>query len=203
LGSFQAKTMNINKVEYCGSFHREDLCPKDGLPEFAFIGRSNVGKSSLINSLIRRKDLARVSKEPGKTQSLNFYMVDQKWYIVDLPGYGYARTSLSNRDNWRKMIDYYLKNRQTLVTAFVLIDARHPLQKADSQFMEWCATQGVPFCMIYTKADKMGPQALQQNLESIRKEMLKDWAEMPQEFVTSAETGMGREDILDFMGKLM
>ena len=91
--------MNINKVEYCGSFHREDLCPKDGLPEFAFIGRSNVGKSSLINSLIRRKDLARVSKEPGKTQSLNFYMVDQKWYIVDLPGYGYARTSLSNRDN--------------------------------------------------------------------------------------------------------
>lgn len=195
--------MKINKVEYCGSFHREDLCPKDGLPEFAFIGRSNVGKSSLINSLIRRKDLARVSKEPGKTQSLNFYKVDQNWYIVDLPGYGYARTSLSNRDNWRKMIDYYLKNRQTLVTAFVLIDSRHPLQKADSQFMEWCAAQGVPFCIIYTKADKMGPQALQQNLEGIRKEMLKDWEEMPQEFITSAETGMGREDILDFMGKLM
>lgn len=195
--------MKINKVEYCGSFHREDLCPKDGLPEFAFIGRSNVGKSSLINSLIRRKDLARVSKEPGKTQSLNFYMVDDKWYIVDLPGYGYARTSLSNRDNWRKMIDYYLKNRQTLVTAFVLIDSRHPLQKADSQFMEWCASQGVPFCIIYTKSDKMGPQALQQNLEGIRKEMLKDWEEMPQEFVTSAETGIGREDILEFMGKLM
>ncbi|HRD08790.1 MAG: ribosome biogenesis GTP-binding protein YihA/YsxC [Saprospiraceae bacterium] len=195
--------MKIVQVEYIGSYHREDLCPKDGLPEFAFIGRSNVGKSSLINNLIHRKDLARVSKEPGKTQSLNYYLVDQNWYIVDLPGYGYARTSQSNRENWIKMIHYYLKNRQTLVTAFVLLDSRHTLQKIDREFMEWCAMNGVPFCIIYTKADKMSGLALQQNLKGIETEMLKEWDSMPTTFVSSAETGVGKEDILSFIEKLM
>ncbi len=195
--------MKITHVEYIGSYHREDICPTDGLPEFAFIGRSNVGKSSLINALIHRKDLARVSKEPGKTQSLNFYKVDSKWYIVDLPGYGYARTSHSNRDNWIKMIQYYLKNRKTLVTAFVLLDSRHSLQKKDREFMEWCALNGVPFCIIYTKSDKMGPQALQQNLKGIEAEMLKDWDSMPTNFISSAESGAGREDILSFIGILV
>ncbi|MBK8700719.1 MAG: YihA family ribosome biogenesis GTP-binding protein [Saprospiraceae bacterium] len=195
--------MKVKSVTYTGSFHREDICPKDKLPEFAFIGRSNVGKSSLINMLLDKKDLARVSKQPGKTQSLNYYLVNESWYLVDLPGYGYAKSAQSMRENWRKMILYYLKNRATLVVAFVLLDGRHTLQKIDKEFMEWCAENGVPFSIIFTKADKVKKDELAQNLASIQKDLLEDWEKLPDQFVSSAETGLGQEDILNFIAHLM
>lgn len=195
--------MKIKQVDYFASYHKEEICPKDNKPEFAFIGRSNVGKSSLINMLIDRRDLARVSKEPGKTQSLNYYIVNNDWYLVDLPGYGFAKTSKSMRESWGKMIKDYLIKRKTLVTAFVLIDSRHTLQKIDKEFLEWCGENEVPFNIIYTKADKNKALALQSNIESIENELLNTWEELPNRFVSSAEEKKGKEDILSFIGDLL
>jgi GTP-binding protein len=195
--------MVIKNVDYFASYHKQDICPNDGKPEFAFIGRSNVGKSSLINMLIDRKDLARVSKEPGKTQSLNYYIVNNEWYLVDLPGYGYAKTSKKMRENWSKMIKDYLEVRNTLVTSFVLIDSRHTLQKIDKEFLEWCGEKGVPFNIIYTKADKNKQQELQKNIEAIENELLETWEELPTRFISSAEDRRGKEDILGFIGDLL
>ncbi len=195
--------LKIDKVEYIGSYHREDICPKDGKPEFAFIGRSNVGKSSLINLLIDRKDLARTSKQPGKTQSLNYFLVQDDWYLVDLPGYGYAKTSHSNRENWQKMITYYLKNRATLVLAFILIDSRHPLQKIDKEFMEWCGENEVPFSIVFTKNDKVPTHEKLKNVNSIKDELLEIWEELSPSFVTSAEEKIGKEDILIYISKIL
>ncbi len=195
--------MKVKKVEYIGSWHKEDLCPKDQRPEFAFIGRSNVGKSSLINMIMQKKDLARVSKQPGKTQSLNYYSVDDNWYLVDLPGYGYAKTSLTNRDNWGKMIKYYLKNRASLFTAFVLIDSRHSLQKIDKEFIEWLGENEVPFNIVFTKTDKVHKAEVNQNITSIKEELLQTWEELPAQFVTSSEDHVGREEILEFIGELI
>lgn len=195
--------MKIKQVEYFGSFHKESICPKDNKPEFAFIGRSNVGKSSLINMLIDRKDLARVSKEPGKTQSLNFYLVNKEWYIVDLPGYGYAKTSKKMRESWGTMIKDYLEKRPTLVTAFVLMDSRHTLQKIDEEFLAWCGEHGVPVTIIFTKADKNKALELKSNIESIENQLLNTWEELPIRFVSSAEDRTGREDILSFIGDLL
>jgi GTP-binding protein len=179
------------------------MCPTDNLPEFAFIGRSNVGKSSLINMIMQKKDLARVSKQPGKTQSLNFYKVDETWYLVDLPGYGYARTSHTNRDSWGRMIKYYLKNRSPLFNAFVLIDSRHTLQKIDKEFIDWLGLNEVPFCIVYTKTDKVNKKEVDSNILKIQKELLTHWESLPQQFVTSAEDHMGREEILEFIGELI
>jgi GTP-binding protein len=196
-------TLKVKNVEYIGSYHKESMCPTDNLPEFAFIGRSNVGKSSLINMIMEKKDLARVSKQPGKTQSLNFFKVDDNWFLVDLPGYGYAKASHSNRDNWGRMIKYYLKNRNPLFLAFVLIDSRHSLQKVDKEFLDWCGENEVPFAIVYTKTDKVHKAEVNSNIAAIRKELLTYWESLPPEFVTSSEDKIGREEILTFVGELI
>ncbi|HLO54279.1 MAG TPA: ribosome biogenesis GTP-binding protein YihA/YsxC [Saprospiraceae bacterium] len=195
--------MNIKDVTFIASYQKESACPKDGRPEFAFIGRSNVGKSSLINMLTNKKGLAKVSVTPGKTQLINFFEINQSWYLVDLPGYGYARTSKDTKKGFQKMISDYLTDRTSLVTAFILIDCRHELQKIDKEFIEWCGENEVPFNLVFTKADKLGKNVLQSNITTIKKELLKTWHELPQDFVTSAETRDGRDDILNFISNVM
>jgi len=188
--------MNIKDVEFIASFPKVSACPVDGKPEFAFIGRSNVGKSSLINMLCNRKGMAKVSVTPGKTQLLNYFLINQTWYLVDLPGYGYARLSKEKKAGFGKMIKNYLEQRSTLVVAFVLIDVRHELQKIDKEFIDWLGENSVPFCLVYTKADKLGKNQVQSNVLSIRKELLKTWNELPEQFITSSETRTGRDEIL-------
>lgn len=191
--------MNIKEVEFVASFPKERVCPKDGRPEFAFIGRSNVGKSSLINMLTNKKGLAKVSVTPGKTQLLNYFEINKKWYLVDLPGYGYARTSKDKKAEFSKMIRGYLADRQTLVVAFILLDTRHDLQKIDKEFLEWCGENEVPFSIIFTKSDKLGRMQVQTNVQNILNELLKTWHELPPHFVSSSETKFGREEILKFI----
>jgi GTP-binding protein len=174
-------------------------CPEDGRPEYAFIGRSNVGKSSLINMLTERKDLAKTSGRPGKTQLINHFLINDEWYLVDLPGYGYAKTSKSNRLTWERFIADYLTKRATLINIFVLLDSRLEPQKIDIEFMTWCAEEQLPFSMVFTKIDKLSSSALQKNLAAYKKEILKYWAEMPPVFTTSAESKFGREKLLNYI----
>jgi GTP-binding protein len=194
--------MNINDVKFIGSFSAEPQCPKSPLPEYAFIGRSNVGKSSLINMLAGRKEIARVSKLPGKTQLLNFFLIDESWHLVDLPGYGYAKISKSKRLEWEKMIDRYLVTRQNLQCAFVLIDSRHPLQQIDLDFINSLGERHIPFVLVYTKTDKLPKTKLPQHINRIKNDLLKHWNYLPQQFVTSAETGFGREELLSYIEEL-
>ncbi len=191
--------MNIKDVEFIASFPKVSVCPDDGIPEFAFIGRSNVGKSSLINMLCNRKGLAKVSVTPGKTQLLNYFKINQSWYLVDLPGYGYARLSKEKKAGFSKMIKNFLTLRERLVVAFVLIDVRHELQKTDKEFIDWCGENGVPFSLVFTKSDKLGKNQVQSNVQSIRKELLKTWNELPSQFITSSETREGRDEILNYI----
>jgi len=191
--------MNIKDVEFIASFPKVSVCPDDGIPEFAFIGRSNVGKSSLINMLCNRKGLAKVSVTPGKTQLLNYFKINQSWYLVDLPGYGYARLSKEKKAGFSKMIKNFLTLRERLVVAFVLIDVRHELQKIDKEFINWCGENGVPFSLVFTKSDKLGKNQVQSNVHSIRKELLKTWNELPLQFITSSETREGRDEILNYI----
>jgi len=191
--------MNIKDVEFIASFPKVSACPVDGKPEFAFIGRSNVGKSSLINMLCNRKGMAKVSVTPGKTQLLNYFLINQTWYLVDLPGYGYARLSKDKRAVFGKMIKNYLLQRDTLVVAFVLIDIRHELQKIDSDCIDWLGENNIPFCIVYTKADKLGKNQVQSNVQAIRKELLKSWNALPDQFITSSETRAGRDEILKYI----
>ena len=195
--------MNIKDVTFIASYQKESACPKDGRPEFAFIGRSNVGKSSLINMLTNKKGLAKVSVTPGKTQLINFFEINQSWYLVDLPGYGYARTSKDTKKGFQKMIRDYMTDLATLVTAFILIDCRHELQKIDKEFIEWCGENEVPFNLVFTKADKLGKNVLQSNISNIKRELLKTWHELPQDFITSSETRDGRDEILNFIDSVM
>jgi GTP-binding protein len=195
--------MNIKDVEFIASFTKEIFCPKDGRPEFAFIGRSNVGKSSLINMLTNKKGLAKVSVTPGKTQLINYFAINNKWYLVDLPGYGYARTSKDNKAAFSKMIKSYLGDRVPLIVAFVLLDARHELQKIDKEFLEWCGENEVPFSLIFTKADKLGKTQVQSNVQIILNELLKTWHELPPHFISSSETKQGRDDILKYIETTM
>jgi GTP-binding protein len=195
--------MNIKEVEFIASFPKVNACPVDGKPEFAFIGRSNVGKSSLINMLCLKKGLAKVSVTPGKTQLLNYFVINGGWYLVDLPGYGYARASKDKKAGFGKMIRDYLTQRLPLVVAFVLIDSRHELQKIDKEFIDWCGENNVPFCIVFTKVDKLGKNQVQSNVQTIRRELLKTWNELPAQFITSSETKEGREDILNFIEKHM
>lgn len=194
--------MKINSVEFIGSFEFEKQCPRHVLPEYAFIGRSNVGKSSLINMMMNRKDLARTSSTPGKTQTLNFYYIDESWYIVDLPGYGYAKTSKTNRAKWQKMIRRYLKNRESLYCLFVLLDARLPLQKVDKEFLDWIGENRIPFAIVYTKMDKTKKGKTENHTSSIQKELLQYWEELPTQFETSAEEKTGREEILSYISEI-
>lgn len=191
--------MEIKQVAFAGSYPKESLCPKDGKPEYAFIGRSNVGKSSLINMLVERKNLAHTSGKPGKTQLINYYLVNGEWYLVDLPGYGYARISKSKRREWQQMIRTYLKHRMTLQCTFSLIDANIPPQEKDIEFINGLGEEHVPFVLAYTKTDRMKPEQLDENIEAIRQALLAYWNELPQQFITSADKKIGRAEILDFI----
>lgn len=170
------------------------------MPEYAFIGRSNVGKSSLINMLVGKKDLAKTSGKPGKTQLINHFLINEKWYIVDLPGYGFAKVSKELKYGFEKIITDYLLKRENLMCVFVLIDVRLSLQQIDKEFMIWLGENEIPFVIAYTKADKLKRTELQKNIETIEDALLKWWEEIPQSFVTSAETKMGKEDVLEFIG---
>lgn len=174
-------------------------CPKPGMQEYAFIGRSNVGKSSLINMLCNNNKLAKISATPGKTQLINHFLINEHWYLVDLPGYGYAKTSKDKRDKFATIIYDYCKKRESLVCLFVLIDSRLELQKIDLEFMLWCGENDIPFAIIYTKADKNSKTQLARNIKHIEKELLKHWEELPNSFVSSAQTRSGKNEILDFI----
>lgn len=178
------------------------LCPKDDKPEYAFIGRSNVGKSSLINMITGKKDLAKTSGRPGKTQLINHFIINNEWYLVDLPGYGYARTSKNNRSTWERFIADYLTKREQLITIFVLLDSRLEPQKIDIEFMTWCAENQLPFSMVFTKIDKLSSSALQKNLAAYKKEMLKYWESLPPIFTTSSESQFGKEKLLNYIEQI-
>lgn len=191
--------MNIKSAEFIISNTKPENCPKPDMPEYAFIGRSNVGKSSLINMLTGFNTLAKISGKPGKTQLINHFLINKSWYLVDLPGYGFAKASKSERQKWEEFIQKYLKNRTNLVNTFVLIDSRLEPQKIDLEFMSWCGEKGIPFSMVFTKIDKLSSSALQKNLAAYNREMLKYWEELPPLFTTSAESKFGREKLLNFI----
>jgi GTP-binding protein len=194
--------MIIKEAKFVVSNTEVAKCPTDGKPEYAFIGRSNVGKSSLINMLTDHKNLAKTSGRPGKTQLINHFLINDSWYLVDLPGYGYAKTSKTNRSTWERFIADYLTKRETLINIFVLLDSRLEPQKIDIEFMTWCAEEGLPFSMVFTKIDKLSSSGLQKSLAAYKKEMLKQWAEMPPVFTTSAESKFGREKLLNYIGQI-
>lgn len=178
---------------------RFDKLPKGNLPEYAFIGRSNVGKSSLINMLVQRRGLAKTSSVPGKTVAINHFVVNDAWYLVDLPGYGYAQHSKKTREQWRIMINNYILRRRNLVTTFVLVDSRIEPQNNDLGFMEWMGENRVPFCVVFTKTDKVSKAELERNVEAFKARLLEEWEDLPPMFITSSETGRGRDEILDYI----
>lgn len=177
-------------------------CPATDRHEYAFIGRSNVGKSSLINMLTGKKKLAMTSATPGKTTLINHFLINGSWYIVDLPGYGYARRSKNDRDKLQRIIEDYVLERPQMTSLFVLVDSRHEPQKIDLEFMEWLGENGVPFSIVFTKLDKLSKGAAVANVEKYKNELLKQWEELPPIFVTSSETGQGREELLDYIDEL-
>lgn len=191
--------MNINSAKFVISNTDHKLAPEPSIPEYAFIGRSNVGKSSLINMLTNRTSLAKTSGKPGKTQLINHFLINDDWYLVDLPGYGYASVSQERRAGFEKLITSYILNRQNLMCLFVLVDSRHPLQEIDKEFMQWLGSNEIAFVIVFTKADKQGKTKLQQSIDAYKQELLKWWEELPQMFITSAEKKEGREEILSFI----
>ena len=175
-------------------------CPNEPLPEYAFIGRSNVGKSSLINMLTERKSLAKTSGRPGKTQLINHFKINDNWFLVDLPGYGYAKVSKKDKRTFQKYITNYFLQREQLLCSFVLVDIRHEPQKIDMQFMEWLGENQIPFSIIFTKADKLKPKAIERNVDAYIQELLTGaWAEAPSYFVTSSSKGFGRDEVLNYV----
>ena len=195
--------MQIKTAEYLMSNDDYRKCVKPDKPEFAFIGRSNVGKSSLINMLTSNSKLAKTSASPGKTQKINHFVINNQWYLVDLPGYGYAKVSKSQRAVFRKMIDDYILNRQNLVNLFVLIDCRHEPQDIDVEFINWLGESRVPFTIIFTKADKIGPNVLKANVKAYKEHLLQTWENLPDMLVSSAISKMGQEEILDYIEKII
>lgn len=191
--------MIIKSAEFQCSNTRTDKLPPAVLPEYAFIGRSNVGKSSLINMLVQKKGLAKTSQTPGKTQLINHFLINENWQLVDLPGYGYAKTSRSNRADWQKFISFYLRNRENLQCVFVLIDSRLEPQKIDIDFCSWLGENGLPFQLIFTKADKQSRVKTDQAVAKFLKALLEIFEEVPQHYITSAETQDGRDEILNFI----
>ncbi len=194
--------MIIKSSEFVVSNSDVAKCPNSKLPEYAFIGRSNVGKSSLINMLTARKSLAKTSGRPGKTQLINHFLINKDWHLVDLPGYGYARVSKSIKKTFQKFITQYFEQREQMLCAFVLIDSRHAPQPIDLEFMQWLGEHGIPFCIIFTKADKLKPNALTRNVEVYKEKMLEIWEEMPVYFVTSSTNDLGREEVLKYIENL-
>ena len=178
------------------------ICPAPKMAEYAFIGRSNVGKSSLINAIVNQKNLAKTSGQPGKTQLINHFIINKEWYLVDLPGFGYAKISKIKRGEFHDMISEYLLNRTNLMCLFVLIDSRHKPQDIDKEFMEWLAEKEIPFVITFTKTDKLGKVVLAKNIGTYKTEMLKVWEELPQIFITSAEKKTGTKEICDFIEQL-
>ena len=194
--------MEIKNARFLASNTEIAKCPAGDRPEYAFIGRSNVGKSSLINMLTNRKGLALTSSTPGKTQLINHFDIDNSWYIVDLPGYGYARRGREGRENIRRIIENYILQRDAMTCLFVLLDSRLEPQKIDLEFMAWLGENGIPFAIVYTKADKLGVMRLQANIEAYKKRLLEDWEELPPIFITSSEKRQGREELLDYIDNI-
>ncbi|GAA3773421.1 ribosome biogenesis GTP-binding protein YihA/YsxC [Corallibacter vietnamensis] len=194
--------MEIKSAEFVMSNSDVEKCPKNALPEYAFIGRSNVGKSSLINMLTSRKSLAKTSGKPGKTQLINHFIINKNWYLVDLPGYGYARVSKSSKKTFQKFITEYFSKREQLVSAFVLVDIRHKPQPIDLEFMAWMGENNIPFSIIFTKADKLKPQAIERHIEDYKNIMLETWVEMPNYFVTSSSKNIGKDDVLNYISNI-
>ena len=193
--------MQIKSADFIISNTDYKLCPKADKAEYAFIGRSNVGKSSLINLITGKRHLAKISRKPGKTQLINHFLIDKQWYLVDLPGYGYATVSKTLKEEFQKIIYSYLENRGNLMCLFVLLDCRHKPQKIDLEFMQWLGKKQIPFVIILTKIDKLGKTALKKNIENYKTEMLKQWGELPQCFYTSTLKRAGDRKILDFIEK--
>jgi ribosome biogenesis GTP-binding protein ysxC len=191
--------MVIKSAEFVISNSQVSKCPMTGLPEYAFIGRSNVGKSSLINMLTGKKGLAMTSQKPGKTQLINHFIINGAWYLVDLPGYGYARLSKDGREKLKAMIEDYTLERKELVCLFVLVDSRHEPQKIDLEFIQWLGEEGVPFALVFTKADKLTKGRLSANLEAYKARLLEEWEELPPIFVTSSEQQLGRDELLSYI----
>ena len=209
--------MEIKKSEFKISSAKISQCPKDNLMEFAFIGRSNVGKSSLINMLCNHKNLAKTSATPGKTLLINHFLIEskpststqrpttttQQWYIIDLPGYGFAKRSKKVQDDIENMISTYILQREQLANVFLLIDIRHDPQKIDREFMDWLGENGVPFSIVFTKADKLGPVKARQNAEKYMKTLLDVWEELPPYFITSSEKKQGRDEVLNYIEEIL
>ena len=194
--------MDVHNTAFAGSYPTESQCPADGKPEYAFIGRSNVGKSSLVNMLTGRKNIAHTSRTPGKTQLINFFLADGQWYLVDLPGYGYARISKRKRREWRRMIEGYLQKRQALQCAFILVDANVPPQQNDIEFINWLGEARIPFVIVYTKTDRLKPEELESNISAIQQALLQYWQELPQQFITSSVKGEGKDEFLQFINEV-
>lgn len=194
--------MQIKSAEFTVSSARIDQCPNSNLPEYAFIGRSNVGKSSLINMLTGKGKLAKTSATPGKTILINHFVINGEWYLVDLPGYGYAKRSKKDTEKFEHMITTYILDREQMTNLFLLIDVRHEPQQIDLEFMEWLGENGVPFSIVFTKADKVAKAKLKGNVMHYLTELKKQWEELPPYFVTSSETKMGREEILNYIEEI-
>ena len=193
--------MKIKSAEFIISNSEVSKCPTQPFPEYAFIGRSNVGKSSLINMLTGRKSLAKTSGRPGKTQLINHFLINKKWFLVDLPGYGYARVSKSSKKTFQKFITNYFEQRKQLVSAFVLIDIRHKPQPVDLEFMQYLGEHEIPFSIIFTKADKLKPKAIEKHVEDYCNNLLQFWEELPPHFVTSSSKTIGKDHVLRFIGE--
>jgi len=194
--------LEIHSASFVISNASVENCPQDNLPEYAFIGRSNVGKSSLINLLTNRKKLAKTSSTPGKTQLINHFLINENWYLVDLPGYGYARTSKKTRKEFQQLITSYFKERQQLISTFVLVDSRHAAQTIDLDFMRWLGENQIPFSIIFTKADKLKPQALQKKIEEYKESLSQFWEPLPSYFITSSISRKGRDEVLGYIDSI-
>jgi GTP-binding protein len=194
--------MLVKSAEFVMSNSDVAKCPKNRLPEYAFIGRSNVGKSSLINMLTSKKSLAKTSGRPGKTQLINHFLINKNWYLVDLPGYGYAKVSKRSKKTFQKFITQYFSLREQLISAFVLVDIRHEPQPIDVEFMQWLGENSIPFSIIFTKADKLKPKAIENHVEAYKTILLETWEEMPNYFITSSSNDIGKEAVLMYIDQL-
>lgn len=199
---YKKRKMIIKTAEFIISNSDYRKCPQDGKPEYAFIGRSNVGKSSLINMLTNRKGLAMTSSTPGKTMLINHFLINEQWYLVDLPGYGYARRGKEGREKIRQIIEEYILGREQLMNLFVMVDSRHEPQIIDLEFMDWLGENGIPFSIVFTKADKQGPVRLNHNIDAYKEKLLESWEELPPVFTTSSEKKQGREELLNYIGSI-
>lgn len=191
--------MQIKTAEFVVSNSDVSKCPKNPIPEYAFIGRSNVGKSSLINMITGRKSLAKTSGRPGKTQLINHFIINNNWHLVDLPGYGYAKVSKTAKKKFQQFITDYFLRREQMAWAFVLIDIRHEPQKIDLEFMQWMGENAIPFSIVFTKADKLKPKAIERNINNYIQILLETWETAPKHFVTSSSSGTGREELLEYI----